>query len=459
MLHAADRARCCLCVVGPSRLFLMGQSSSSSSAPILFRPVSQCAVERMADVEICSVLHFLSVIGIIRVARCSKRLNHAASSSFAFRYCRPVEVHYPTSVAEEWRQLKSMSPSQLLARAGIGSRHSPSPFVLRQIPWRMLLTEDILTFPYSPTPAALSSFAAQRGTLRELVTAHLFPDRSKEDSWRIMLLLPCMEQLQIVKILTEDPGYFGKANEKLFRALALLPNMHTLALRLTPDSLGFGELTAAPCLTRLDVNDSFRTASTSRLPVLATFPHLLHLSVLRPSLYGASWVQFFSTPLAARLESLSLNLIAPPRNAAEAAAREYSAIANMTSLRELRLRRIDDVVSIIPHLASLPALQLFVLVLRGSTTERPITELPPPVFATLLQSSVSRDLRCVVRVVQVVDIEPLKKDAKPIEVALSEHTEAIVSSHIVSCALRFRDEVINARLAVEIIQTKAETDD
>lgn len=49
-------------------------------------------MQRLAKVELQSVMHFLDERSILAFARCSRRLHSAADSSFAWRHVRPLRV-------------------------------------------------------------------------------------------------------------------------------------------------------------------------------------------------------------------------------------------------------------------------------------------------------------------------------------------------------------------------------
>ena len=270
--------------------------------------------------------------------------------------------------------------------------------------------------------------------------------RRVDDQRFRLFLLPCMQQLQSVRLTSLGIQLSECDFERLLQALVALPQLHSLLLRLSLNSYNLAGLAAAPCLTRLDTNDTDRLVANSRLPAIATFPRLLHLSVLRPAVYGPAWERFFSTPLASRLESLELSAMSKPRSweDPERETQDYSAIRLMTSLRALALISMVDVKSILPHLAALPRLQRLVLELQVWNPSDPsLSTVPPLTVASLLESSSSPDLRCLYRLCLIPDRLMSLRDGGSV---------AGVHAEIAAFTERFREQVNNPRLSVEVTQ-------
>jgi hypothetical protein len=297
-------------------------------------------MNRLADVELELCMHGLEAKEILLFARCSRRLMHLASSSFAWK-CATLQLD--SSKLED----RVITPSGLLLHAPVG----------------LVWCSKFSKFEGSDVASLLAIARSLR--VRELdcsqsgiIRLHIF---------RSVLAAPELNDLRVLRLrcpLTSDHMF----DDKCARLICALPKLHTLSvvsMRGEPDA--WARLVDAPSLTDLRVEDSHDIGARSCLPFIVKCATVQRLKVTRPFLYGAAFREFCTAPtIAQNLQRLELDTFfaagMDTRSLAAVSAVDYAAsFSALRSLRCLHLRRVFGLNALLPHLAQAAALTELIL--------------------------------------------------------------------------------------------------
>ena len=345
-------------------------------------------MQRLADVELQLVMQGLAAQEILKLARCSRFLLHAADAPFAWQYARLYLDAKPELPSASPLLPKISLPKRIIdwcKKTLVTQKPPPAkvPRLLRHakvtIKWRKPtnLHTGVLAIA-SRFPAVYELDASYCGSYNPIHTS-------------TVLSLPSMQQLRVVSIW--DDTYIT------MQAIVQLPYLHTLRL---PDSSdpgfsGLYLLSQAPALTSLHITKTFSTNS-AQLVHVAACSKLRDLSLSRPWLYGLAWPVFFAHPHIQQLHSLKVDIFcargtisvsAPPTQ------QEYViAFASMHHLHTLHLARCDGVDLMLPALAHAPALRQLIIEPYLSCWYREIDNGPSSLKLAALLTAAPR-LHCV----------------------------------------------------------------
>jgi len=306
-------------------------------------------MQRLADVELQLVMQGLAAQEILKLARCSRYLLHAADAPFAWQYTRlcfeakelpspplaEISISTPKRIVGWCKNtLVAQKPPRL-------SRHAKVT-----IKWPKQTDSHLWVLAIASRFAAIYELDAScRNSYDPVHMIHV-------------LSLPSMQQLRVVST-------WGNTHT-LMQAFVQLPYLHTLRLSdfLHSGSSGAGLLFQAPALTSLHIKDTF-IANSSQLVHVAACSKLRHLSVFQPWLYGLAWPVFFAHPHIQQLHSLKVDVFFA-RGVIDASPaplpQEYViAFASMHHLHTLHLARCEGVDLMLPALAHAPAIRQLII--------------------------------------------------------------------------------------------------
>jgi hypothetical protein len=319
----------------------------SSSAPIPFSS-SALSLLDLADVELQLIMHGLSALELVALARCHTRLFHAATTStFGWKHSRlSFDVLRVPSA--------SIAPGRLLCHASIDLRVDPweAGKEVAEGPGVVLRALDL---PLPLHELDMSHAARHTSAVCQQILAH-----------------PAMQNLRVLRM--HHLHGFGVVDADIVRLLCALPHLHTLGI--SPDfrcqPSAFAMLRSVPQLTSLQITDTYSQLARSFLPHVSQCPKLAHLYVRSPALYGPSALRsFFLSPhLRHQLQSLTLDRFSASGLAGCAApspADYAESFAALQSLHTLQLLSVIDVDRILPHLAGARALRW--LMIRASADQ------------------------------------------------------------------------------------------
>ena len=353
-------------------------------------------MNRLADVELQLVMQGLAAQEILKLARCSRYLLHAADAPFAWKHARLcLDVNHkvsPPAVSLPWRLL---GWCQLMLLPKIRARNSAG--FLRHakvvVSWRGLGKDEEEEDYYR----AFLQMASRVPSIYELHTSVVFsPTRTK-----LVLELPSMQQLRVLWLYdeTDIDSYLGVEH-----AIAQLPHLHTLHLvaprayygsdygyGYEPD-LGF--LSQIPSLTSLHLQDNYNLSLTPWwLTHVAGCSKLVELSIACPWMNGPACTKFFAHTTTQQLRSLKLYSFR---------ATEQDFIIAFTGMRHLHSLEITNcgwIDLVLPALAHAPVLrQLTIEPNLDNNIWHPYTGInsaPSNLVLTTLLDAAPR-LRCVI---------------------------------------------------------------
>jgi len=366
-------------------------------------------MQRLADVELQLVMQGLAAQEILKLARCSRYLLHAADAPFAWRHTRLcVDASHGLSL------LPPTPPSIALPQRIIGWCQSMLIGHKTPIETPRLSRHAKVTIKWSPQEVSHSGIleiAARVAAIYEINACWTCFDDDQYDPYdgdsydpygpKLMSLVfngsPSIQQLRVLSIRGNT-----RLHPVVVQTIIKLPHLHTLRLIGCPDNCrdsaasGLGLLYRAPALTSLYIRDS-PNHYNSRLAHVAACSKLLDLSISRPCLYGPYWVNFFAHPHIQQLRSLYLDEFHVRRERypysyleTDPTQQEFQlAFASMRHLHTLHLAKCRHIDLMLPAVAHAPAL-------RHLTIEPDLIATTAPsnlVLATLLAAA--PQLHCV----------------------------------------------------------------
>ena len=322
-------------------------------------------MNRLADVELQLIMHGLVAAELLQLARCSRRLLHAADCALAWQHTQArLTFHFPRRPApsrwSSWmksgRKLllggKSPPPSSLSLPLQVAAsprllRHSRTILQLRSSHSGHVSSEDVraLCELLARLPACIQLHELDWGVHTNL----------SADSAHLLLTLPALQFLRVTVA-----GQSRLVDESV-RLLSRLQLLHTLECRCDYGSNGMDSLSAFPALTSLQINDN---CPQSCLYAIARCSQLTHLHLLRPRLDGARLRAFFGSPLMQRnlqwlrIDGLSVRHDGLDEDKSVSDADYIAAFSSLSALHTLRLHRVFNIDHLLLHLSYAPALRL-----------------------------------------------------------------------------------------------------
>ena len=300
-------------------------------------------------------MHFLDTPTALFCSRCSKQLQGASHSKFAWQHTLiwlpdrdpppdPYPIYdelTPTPVLIDVPP--ALYQSRLIRLAPIGVR----------VGWSTL--DD----------AAPLCKILQRIPALHTINTHAIHGRLTLAHWQAILSVPCTQSLHSVVLNIGGAGSIF--NNQLLSLLCALPNLRFLSLSsVGPRGTRWEVLQQATKLTSLHLADSFHDPTLSVIPAVSQLTTIKSLSIYQPGLYGDSFLQFCTSPCAMQLTRLKFewfHLAAPCFDSLVPIPRAHLAPA-MQSLRcltELYCCEWRDVDLLLPHLVPMPSLRLLIL--------------------------------------------------------------------------------------------------
>lgn len=288
------------------------------------RSRSVCILDLLADVELASCYHGLTLGERLILARTCQRMRHVAESKLAFQ-CSSIV-------------LNSNDTHLALLDSAKSLKHAPLTIRLRaqaQKQWN-----------------ALCSIKSWNRAV-ELDTTVVV--RLNDEQWR-RILQQDLSALQIIS--NRQMCSSSDVNAETIRRILALPKLHTLEMApMYVRPADWTSLASAPHLTSIHLCDN---PLSSLLPSIAQCTGLLHLRLTRPGLSGARFAEFFTSPNLRSLQSLSIsdcvgfNALQPKP---ESVAPDFTAaFASLKNLQSLSLSRIDKIDALLAGLSACPSL-------------------------------------------------------------------------------------------------------
>ena len=405
-------------------------------------------MQRLADIELQLVMHGLTCAELLRFARCSRWLLHAADSAFAWQHVpQPLLLRHqlvaPSWLRRVWRALTAPDTAPAAGHHGPPSLTSLSP-ALRQpaassapaSPLRQARTglrlecsadsQQPISGSTGGTDGALDGLFALLESLgfgpgqpRNALSLQLQLDELDAsqcgllsgEQRRRLLGHPAVRLISVLKLGYPDaagapaPGAHASpcVDALTMRSVLGLQRLHTLDVGSTACcSAAFELLPWLPGLTKLSVWDSCGPDAEeplgSCLPSVATCPALtwLHVSAPQLSLRGPQLCSFFGAPLMqANLQHLSLERWTLSDGDAGLPAECVAALAGMRALHTLVLGEVLGINLLLAGLVHAPVLRR--LVCHGIQEHSSLHCMPRlSVLQTLLDAA--PELRCTVRI-------------------------------------------------------------
>jgi len=300
-------------------------------------------MQRLADVELQLVMHGLAAREILKLARCSRCLLHAADAPFAWQHTRLcVDAKLESNIA--------------ILRRIIGWFRHPStasgesPQLVRHTKVTLRWRGDDGYLAVLATASRVPALA-----LYELDASNcgLFDP----SHWTLVLGSPCMQQLRVLRM---DSGtHYGATHSVAMKAVVQLPHLHTLHMRPPYYACSYasnlGLLSQVPALTALHIHDTFAALYSARI---AACSKLVELAVYWPSSRGPCWPSFFARPQIQQLRSLKLDRFKVLRQEEEEFVASFT---GMRHLHTLHLASCDGIAVLMPALAHAPMLRLLTI--------------------------------------------------------------------------------------------------
>ena len=300
-------------------------------------------MQRLADVELQLVMQGLTAQEILKLARCSRYLLHAADAPFAWRYARfcfggNKPVLPPPTVALP-RRILGWCQRILLTRKTKTLR------LLRHT--RVTLSWHANIDSYRGVLAIASRVPA----IHEINASWYYGSYDLKHM-SLVLSLPSTQHLRVLSVC-------DNLLPAITKAIVQLPHLHTLRLMNSSYSNVSGPdlelLYQASALTSLHFQDS-PSHHHSQLVHVAACSKLRDLSVSRPWLYEFAWPVFFARPHTQQLHSLQMDRFSfysygPMQQDFQLT------LASMHHLHRLHLARCKNVDLVLPALAHAPVLR------------------------------------------------------------------------------------------------------
>ena len=330
-------------------------------------------LQRLADVELQLVMHGLEAAEILTLARCHRRLLHAANSAFAWKQAPTLCLRSIPAADSD----SALLPPLVARYSSIGLVLT-NPYVTpkhrfhsrRQVRVQAEAKAEQQANAEADRLLAFAERCAARapagGAGAGVGKVHLLDMRhshfARAAQWERMLLSPALRELRVL-VIQDLHHYQGPMQLGVMRAIADMPHLHTLTVASMHNESAehWSLLAEAPALTSLSFIDSL-AQNYSRLMHVAQCPQLRHLAVIRPGLYGrGTFARFFESPRIQALETLQLDTFwlednSQVRSVPPSAAVLAASFISMRCLHSLHLRHVYAIDSIFPALAHAPVL-------------------------------------------------------------------------------------------------------
>jgi len=309
-------------------------------------------MQRLADVELQLVMQGLTAQEILKLARCSRFLLHAADAPFAWHYarlCLDAKPTFPLPKISLPKRIIGWCKKTLVTQKPPLDAPRLSRHAKVMIKWQRQLGSRLGVLAISSRVAAVY----------ELDALWCYYGYDPTDM-SLLLRLSSMQQLRVLSVY-----YDTEICPDVMKTIVELPYLHTLSLpeaSSRPDYSGIDLLSQAPELTSLHFQDTFFNENSSQLiDHVAACSKLRDLSVVRPCLYGRAWPIFFAHPHIHQLHSLKLHGFCARGQlkfiADEVTQHEFQiAFAGMHHLHTLHLSNCRHIDLMLPALAHAPAL-------------------------------------------------------------------------------------------------------
>ena len=326
----------------------MSSLLKSFLAPV--RPRSVCILDVLADVELASCYHGLTLGERLILARTCRRMQHVAESKLAFQ-CSSIV-------------LNSNDPHLALLDSATSLKHVPLTIRLR-----------------AQTPKQWDALWSIKSWSRVVELDTTVVVRLNDAQWRRIL----QQDLSALRIISNRQMCSSSdvTADTIQRILAL-PKLHTLEMApLYVRPADWTALASAPHLTSLHLCDN---PLSSLLPSIAQCTSLLHFRLTRPGLSAARFAAFFSSPHFRSLQSLFIsdcvgfNALQPKP---ESPAPDFvAAFGALKSLQSLSLSRIDQIDALLAGISACPSLTSLLIRPMDLPSSVPSTESLVDVFAS-----------------------------------------------------------------------------
>ena len=312
-------------------------------------------MQRLADVELQLVMQGLTAQEILKLARCSRFLFHAADKPFAWQHTRLCVRTKPEPPVALPRRILGWC-QRMLSRQ-LHSRHLPIEPPLPQLVRHAKVVIRCCWQADVDSHLAILAIASRVPAVYELDC-----DLVEPDNLALILGSPSMQQLQVLRLSSGWRDY-ERIKPTTAMAIAQLPHLHTLYLLGSGDDSGLAFLSQAPALTTLHIQDAFNRRS-SLLTQVAACSKLVNLSILWPSLYGSDWLKFFARPRIQQLRSLKLDSFCVGSGWEVHGPTQQDLVVAFTSMRHLHTLHLaccDWIDVLLPTLAHAPVLRQLII--------------------------------------------------------------------------------------------------
>jgi len=299
-------------------------------------------MQRLADVELQLIMHGLAAQEILKLARCSRYLLHAADAPFAWKHARLcLDVNHKVSPPPVPLPQRILGWCRSMIIASHLAREPPVRIVRHAkvvVTWRSRGPNWDEDYYY-----AVLAMASRVPSIYELRAGFIFPSARMG----LVIGLPSMQQLRVLWV-------YGQTNIDRYpavtKAIVRIPHLHTLHLVASDDGSkngnesGLGFLSQIPLLTALHIQDL--KVDPSRLAHIAECSKLVELSIKWP-LFDAECASLFDVDeLYATFPTQQDFVIA---------------FAGMRHLHTLHLARCGWINLVLPTLVHAPVLRQFTI--------------------------------------------------------------------------------------------------
>lgn len=339
------------------------------AALLLFTPpLASFAMQRLADVELQSIMHGLDLKSLLFFARCSRQLLRLVDTRFAWKFTvRHVTFPAPSSCPP---------PTSLFRHAPVVLRSSVSGVdqLAQLFAVAVALNVKKLHLPWGDA---------------------LLPN----ECMRTILAHPSMQQLRVLWIHSTALDV-KNGDESEARLVTTLPRLHILSIHTGyKTATRWSLLPAAPALTSLIIREGSAAVDEGCLRYLNSCTKITQLTISGSALRGGGFRSLFTSPSMQRLRTLTLKPLsanrvdwddAPPVAAGDLVA----AFTALTHLQTLTLNSCRDLDDLLPHLSSATALRSLVVEVKFISDEGEVADCTPSRGALLQLLTALPSLRC-----------------------------------------------------------------